>query len=121
MTDPLLYACLENLREKLLITRNEAGVTVVEKAIEEIERLDVDLTCANEEIERLNNEVETYKKIIQDTLKILPIEHASEHTAEMIPDMVREWVERAEQAEEELTELRDRHMETLETFLRADE
>lgn len=64
-----------------------------------------------------NSQLEVYEKIIQDTLKILPVNHVSEHTAEMIPDMVREWIERAVQAEEELSELRDRHMETLETFL----
>lgn len=69
MTDPLLYACLEDLREKLLITRNEAGVTVVEKAIEEIERLDVDLACAIEEINRLNKVVESQLKTIQNYLK----------------------------------------------------
>jgi predicted transcriptional regulator len=69
MTDPLLYACLEDLREKLLITRSEAGVTVVEKAIEEIERLDIDLACANEEINRLNKVIESQLKTIQDCCK----------------------------------------------------
>lgn len=69
MTDPLIYACLENLREKMLIARSEAGVTVVEKAIEEIERLDVDLACANEEIERLNKVIESQLKTIQDCFK----------------------------------------------------
>lgn len=69
MTDPLLYACLEDLREKLLLTKSEAGVTVVEKAIEEIERLDVDLACAIEEINRLNKELELYKQIVNNQNK----------------------------------------------------
>ena len=59
MTDPLIYACLEELREKLLIERSEAGVTVVEKAIETIERLDIDYAYAVEEINRLNKELES--------------------------------------------------------------
>ena len=65
MTDPLIYACLEELREKLLITRNEAGVTVVEKAIETIERLDIDYAYAVEEINRLNKELESKDLIIK--------------------------------------------------------
>ena len=59
MTDPLIYACLEELREKLLIERSEAGVTVVEKALETIERLDIDYAYAVEEINRLNKELES--------------------------------------------------------------
>jgi hypothetical protein len=55
MTDPLLYACLEDLREKMLITRSEAGATVVEKA--------------NEEIKRLNKVIESQLKTIQNYLK----------------------------------------------------
>lgn len=65
-----------------------------------------------------NSQLEVYEKIMQDTLKILPVRYSPDHTAEMIPEMVRAWVDQAEHAEEELSELRDRHMETLETFLK---
>lgn len=69
MTDPLIYASLEELREKMLITRNEAGVTIIENAIETIERLDVDYAYAVEEINRLNKVVESQLKTIQNYLK----------------------------------------------------
>lgn len=88
MTDPLLYACLEGLREKLLITRNEAGVTVVEKAIEEIERLDVDLACANEEINRLNKELELYKQIANNQNKNWEITPKLSRTLEYGDDLL---------------------------------
>lgn len=64
-----------------------------------------------------NSQLEVYEKIIQDTLKILPLRYSPDHTAEMIPEMVRAWVDQAEHAEEELSELRDRHAEMLETLI----
>jgi len=64
-----------------------------------------------------NSQLEVYEKIIQDTLKILPVRYSSSHTAEMIPDMVRAWVDQAENAEEELSELRDRYAEMLGTLM----
>lgn len=64
-----------------------------------------------------NSQLEVYEKIIQDTLKILPLRYSPDHTAEMIPEMVRAWVDQAEHAEEELSELRDRHADTLNTLM----
>lgn len=64
-----------------------------------------------------NSQLEVYEKIIQDTLKILPVRYTPDHTAEMIPDMVRAWVDQAEHAEEELSELRDRYAEMLEKLI----
>jgi hypothetical protein len=64
-----------------------------------------------------NSQLEVYEKIIQDTLKILPVWCNPDHTAEMIPDMVRDYVVRALQAEGELSELRDRHTDTLNTLM----
>ena len=64
-----------------------------------------------------NSQLEVYEKIIQDTLKILPLRYSPDHTAEMIPEMVRAWVDQAEHAEEELSELRDRYADTLETLM----
>lgn len=58
MTDPLIYACLEDLRDKMLLTKNEAGVTILERAIEEIQRLNKDYAYAVEEINRLNKVIE---------------------------------------------------------------
>jgi hypothetical protein len=45
------------------------------------------------------------------------VELVAQGIEEMLPAMVREWVERAMQAEEALSELRDRHAETLETLM----
>ena len=59
MTDSLIYACLEELRDKMILTRSEAGATIVEKAIEEIKRLNKDYEYAVEEINRLNKELKS--------------------------------------------------------------
>lgn len=64
MTDPLIYACLEDLRDKMLLTKNEAGVTIVEKAIEEIQQLNKDYAYAVEEINRLNKVIESQDRTI---------------------------------------------------------
>lgn len=63
-----------------------------------------------------NSQLEIYEKIAQDTLKILPVRYSPDHTAEMIPEMVRAWVDQAEHAEEELSELRDRYADMLDTL-----
>jgi hypothetical protein len=39
MTDPILYACLEDLRERMLLLRSDAGVKIVEETIKELKRL----------------------------------------------------------------------------------
>jgi hypothetical protein len=58
MTDPLIYSQLEDLRANMLIAGNEAGVTIIEKAIEIIEDLDIDYAYAVDEINRLNKVIE---------------------------------------------------------------
>ena len=45
------------------------------------------------------------------------LEIVAQSIEEMMPDMIRACVDRAEQAEEELSELRDRHAEMLETLI----
>ena len=59
MTDPLIHACLEELRDRMLIIRSDSGVKIVEATIEEIKRLNKDYAYAVEEINRLNKELES--------------------------------------------------------------
>jgi len=43
--------------------------------------------------------IDKQRKILHDTLKILPIGYQPDHTIENIPALVHSWVERALQAE----------------------
>lgn len=54
-TDPLIYACLEELRDKMLIIRSDSGVKIVEETIKEIQRL--------------NKELELHKSIMNERNK----------------------------------------------------
>jgi hypothetical protein len=47
--------------------------------------------------------IDKQRKILHDVLKILPIGYEPDHTIENIPSLVHSWVERALQAEVELT------------------
>lgn len=59
MTDPLIYACLEEVRMRMLDMRSDSGVVIIKTAIEEIQRLNKDYAYAVEEINRLNKELES--------------------------------------------------------------
>lgn len=91
MTDPLIYSQLEDLRAKLLVTRSDVGVAIIEKAIEELERLDIDYAYAVEEINRLNKVVESQLKTIQNYLKnnSLSFKNTNEKNWELTPKPAR--------------------------------
>ena len=72
MTDPLIYAALKQLRDKMFITRNEVSVTVIENAIWEIVQLNKDIAEATLEINRLNKELEFQKQYINRNWELVP-------------------------------------------------
>ena len=61
MTPPILFASLNELRDRLLIARIEAGVTIVEETIKELHRQQ----ALEKQVAALTAELEEYRNLAE--------------------------------------------------------
>ena len=61
MTPPILFASLNELRDRLLIARIEAGVTIVEEVVKELHRQQK----LEAQVNRLTAELEEYRSLAE--------------------------------------------------------